>query len=59
MLDVWADQPIRDYWFLDHEQSSRFDMDRLYDDRVSKVIRYSETAEAGKSDLQYLKEFNW
>ena len=59
VVDIWPGQEQRDYWFLDHTQGSRLDMKRLYENEVSEVIRYSETAEQGKSDLEYMERFNW
>lgn len=58
ILDVWENQPVRDYWFLDHSMSSRFDMGKLYTEQISVVVRYSDTAESNKSDLEYLEGLN-
>lgn len=58
VVDVWQDQPVRDYYFLDHTQSSQLDMDKLYNERVSKVYRWSDTADQLLGDLEYLKEMN-
>jgi len=59
VVDIWPGQEQRDYWFLDHTEGSTLDMDRLYKNEVGEVCRYSETAEKGASDLNYMKRFNW
>lgn len=48
-------QEVRDYWFLDHNLGSCFDMDRLYNDRVSKVLTY----DGKEGDLEYMRRMNW
>ena len=57
VLDVWEDQEVRDYWFLDHTQNSKLDIERLYSERISEVRRWNP--ETTVSDLQYLKGMNW
>lgn len=59
VVDIYPGQKQRDYWWLDHEQGSALDMDRLYKNEVGEVSRYRDMAALGKSDLEYMKGFNW
>lgn len=57
VCDQWADQEVRDYYFLDHTMNSALDMDRLYKEQISKVVRWYD-GPPRETDLEYLKSFN-
>ena len=65
VIDQFHDQEARDYYWLDHEQSSQFDMVKLFENEVSEVTRwYDYDGPLGylrekESDLEYMKRFNW
>lgn len=66
VVDIWPGQEERDYWFLDHTQGSRLDMDRLYAEQVGKVVRWYDFEDPehkgwghNESDLAFLKRMNW
>lgn len=59
VLDVWKDQEVRDYWFLNHEKNSHLDMERLVKDLNPRVFNWSNEELSGEQALSYLKEMNW
>lgn len=52
-----GDPPERAYFYLDHTQGSRLDIDRLYRERVGKVGRYYDGAPR-ETDIEYLRSMN-
>lgn len=58
VVDQWADQEVRDYWFLDHTQYSAFDCEKLLENEVGKVVRWYD-GDNRESDLEFLKGMNW
>ena len=58
VIDQREGQEVRNYFWLDHEQNSALDMDRLLSEQISEVRRWYD-GPPRESEIEYLKGMNW